>query len=83
MEILLDARSRGVHWGQNMAVDIAINEELLTAAHNISGLKTKAETNNLALEEFVKSRRRKEAIKLFGQIDFCTDWTPRKARGKV
>ena len=66
-----------------MATNLAINDELLTSAVDISGLKTKKETVNLALEEFIQKRRRKEAIELFGKIDFHKDWNPKKARGKV
>ena len=65
-----------------MATNLAINEDLLTSAYNMSGLKTKRETVDLALEEFIQKRRRKEAIELFGKIDFTTDWSPKRARGK-
>ena len=66
-----------------MATNLAINDELLTYAVNVSGLKTKKETVNLALEEFIQKRRRNEAIELFGKIDFYKDWNPKKARGKA
>ena len=65
-----------------MATNLAINDELLTSAFTIGGLKTKKETVNLALEEFIQRRKRKEAIELFAQIDFSRDWNPAKARGK-
>ena len=66
-----------------MAVNHAINNELLTSAFNIGGLKTKKETVNLALEEFIQKRKRKKAMELFGKIDFRNDWSPRRARGKI
>jgi len=66
-----------------MATNLAINEELLASALDAGGLKTKKDTVNLALEEFIKRRKRKEAIELFGKIDFCKDWNPKKARGKI
>ena len=65
-----------------MATNLAINDELLASAFSIGGLKTKRETVNLALEEFIQKRNRKEAIDLFGKIDFRVEWTPGKARGK-
>ena len=65
-----------------MATNLAINDDLLTSAFSIGGLKTKKETVNLALKEFIQRRKRKEAIELFGQIDFTKDWNPAKARGK-
>ena len=66
-----------------MATNLAINDELLTSAVKISGLKTKKETVNLALEEFIQKRQRKEAMELFGKIDFNKNWNPKKARGKI
>jgi Arc/MetJ family transcription regulator len=66
-----------------MATNLAIDDELLTTAVKISGLKTKKETVNLALEEFIQKRRRKEAIELFGKIDFNKKWNPKKVRGKI
>jgi len=65
-----------------MATNLAINDELLTFAQEIGGLKTKRETVDVALEEFIQRRKRKEAIGLFGKIDFCKNWNPKKARGK-
>ncbi|MDR0448429.1 MAG: type II toxin-antitoxin system VapB family antitoxin [Treponema sp.] len=66
-----------------MATNLAINDELLASALSIGGLRTKKETVNLALEEFIQNRRRKEAMELFGKIDFYKDWNPKKARGKI
>jgi Arc/MetJ family transcription regulator len=65
-----------------MATNLAIDDNLLTSALNIGGLKTKRETVNLALEEFIQRRKRQEARALFGQIDFNKEWNPRKIRGK-
>ena len=66
-----------------MATNLAISNELLVSAVKIGGLKTKKETVNLALEEFIQKRKRKEAMELFGKIDFSKDWSPKKARNKV
>ena len=66
-----------------MATNLAINDELLASAFNVGGLKTEKETVNLALEEFIQKRKRKEAMELFGKIDFRNDWNPKKARGKI
>ncbi|WP_428770294.1 type II toxin-antitoxin system VapB family antitoxin [Treponema sp. HNW] len=40
-----------------MATNLAINVELLDAAFKIGGYRTKKETVNTALEEFIKRRR--------------------------
>jgi Arc/MetJ family transcription regulator len=66
-----------------MAANPGINDDLLASAYTISGLKTKKETINRALEEFIQRRRRKEAMQLFGKIDFNSSWSPRTARGKT
>jgi len=66
-----------------LATNLAISDELLASALKISGLKTKRETVNMALEEFIQRRRRKDAMELFGKIDFSRNWNPRKARGKL
>ena len=66
-----------------MAVNVVIDDKLLTSAFNISRLKTKRETVNLALEEFIQRRNRIEAIDMFGKIEFNKDWNPRKARNKI
>jgi Arc/MetJ family transcription regulator len=69
--------------GKSMATNLAINDELLASAVSVSGLKTKKETVNLALEEFIQKRRRKEAMELFGKIKFAKNWNPKNARGKI
>jgi len=66
-----------------MATNLSINNELLNNALKISGLKTKKDTVNAALEEFILRRKRKEAMEMFGKIDFEKNWNPRKARGKA
>ena len=66
-----------------MPTNLALNNELLASAVRIGGLKTKRETVNLALEEFIQKRKRKEAMGMFGKIDFSSEWNPKKARGKI
>jgi Arc/MetJ family transcription regulator len=65
-----------------MATNLAIDDNLLISALNIGGLKTKKDTVNLALEEFIQRRKRQEARELFGKIDFDKDWNPKRVRGK-
>jgi Arc/MetJ family transcription regulator len=54
----------------------------LDSALTIGGLKTKKETVNAALKEFVQRRRQMDIIKLAGPRDFDDDWDPRKIRCK-
>lgn len=63
-----------------MATNLAIDEELLRMALEISGLKTKKDTVNLALKEFVNRRKQMEIIDLFGKIDPDPDYDYKKGR---
>lgn len=52
-----------------MPTNLAIDDRLLTEALKIGGLKTKKETVNEALREFIQRRKQLEIVKLFGKID--------------
>jgi Arc/MetJ family transcription regulator len=66
--------------GCNMATNLAIDEELLRMALEISGLRTKKDIVNLALKEFVNRRKQMEIIDLFGKIDPDPDYDYKKGR---
>ena len=57
-----------------MATNLAIDTQLLETALQLSKLKTKRETVNLALTEFIQRRLAAEVIDLFGSIDFSEDY---------
>ena len=63
-----------------MATNLAIDEELLHEALELSGLKTKKETVNLALKEFVNRRKQSEILELFGKMDPDPDYDYKKGR---
>lgn len=63
-----------------MATNLAIDERLLNEALSISGLKTKKDTVNQALKEFVDYRKQLEIISLFGKLDPDPDYDYKKAR---
>jgi len=63
-----------------MATNLAIDIKLLEEAQSISGLKTKKETVNSALKEFVSRRKQMELIDLFGKYDPDLDYNYKKAR---
>ncbi|WDE98146.1 type II toxin-antitoxin system VapB family antitoxin [Lentisphaera profundi] len=52
-----------------MATNLAIDNKLLNQAQQVAHLKTKKETVNLALREFVNRRKQLEIIDLFNQMD--------------
>jgi Arc/MetJ family transcription regulator len=52
-----------------MATNLAIDNNLLNQAQQVAHLKTKKETVNLALREFVNRRKQLEIVDLFNQMD--------------
>ena len=63
-----------------MATNLAINDALLAKALEVSGYKTKRETVDEALREFIARRERLELVKLFGQIDYDRRYDYKKER---
>jgi Arc/MetJ family transcription regulator len=56
--------------------------QFLEKALIIGGLKTKKDTVNLALDEFIQRRKRQEAVELFGKIEFDKNYDYKKSRRK-
>ncbi|MDY6974218.1 MAG: type II toxin-antitoxin system VapB family antitoxin, partial [Thermodesulfobacteriota bacterium] len=52
-----------------MATNLAIDPNLLRKALEISGLKTKKDTVNMALKEFINRRKQLEILDIFGKMD--------------
>lgn len=65
-----------------MATNLAIDDKLLNEALKISGLKTKKDTVNLALKEFVNRRKQLEILDLFGKMDPDPDYDYKKGRDR-
>lgn len=63
-----------------MATNLAIDDNLLLEALEISGLKTKKDTVNLALKEFVDRRKQLEIINIFGKMDPDPDYDYKMGR---
>lgn len=63
-----------------MATNLAIDEQLLSEALLISGFKTKKDTVNFALKEFVSRRKQQEILELFGKLDPDQDYDYKKGR---
>ncbi len=63
-----------------MATNLAIDDQLLKEALVISGLKTKKDTVNIALKEFVSRRKQQEILELFGKLDPDPDYDYKKGR---
>ena len=63
-----------------MPTNLAIDDELLEQARHIGGYKTKRETVNEALREFIRRRQRLELVNLFGKIDYEQSYDYKKER---
>jgi Arc/MetJ family transcription regulator len=63
-----------------LPTNLGIDEKLLEQALRAGGHRTKRETVNEALREYLQRRRRRDFVKLFGTIDFRPDWDYKKAR---
>jgi Arc/MetJ family transcription regulator len=63
-----------------MATNLAIDQQLLREALEVSGLKTKKDTVNLALKEFINRRKQMEVLNLFGTMDPDPDYDYKKGR---
>lgn len=62
--------------------NLHIDEQLLERAHNIGGLKSKTDTVNTALAEFVQNREQRSIVDLFGSVDFWPGFDHKRLRAK-
>ena len=63
-----------------MATNLNIDEKLLQEAQRLGKKKTKRETVDEALAEYIQRRKQKEIIKLFGTIDLDPYFDYKKQR---
>ena len=66
----------------SMATNLAIDDDLLIEALNLSDKKTKKDVVNEALLEYVQKRKQVDIISLFGKIDYREDYDYKKARDR-
>ena len=67
---------------RELATNLNIDEKLLLEALRLSGKRTKRETVNEALAEYVARHKRKQILQLAGQIDFDPDYDYKKQRSR-
>jgi Arc/MetJ family transcription regulator len=63
-----------------MATNLAIDDALLSEAQRAGKLKTKRETVNMALKEFIQSRKQEEILDLFGQVEYEPGYNYKRLR---
>ena len=65
-----------------MATNLAIDMHLLEEAKKIGNMRTKKETVNSALKEFIERRKQKMILNIEGKIEFRKDWNYKKDRDR-
>ncbi|SLM11054.1 conserved hypothetical protein [uncultured spirochete] len=65
-----------------MATNLAIDDRLLNEALEIGGYKSKKDTVNAALEEFIKRRKTNDLINIFGTIEYDSSYDYKKMRSR-
>ena len=65
-----------------MPTNLSIDVKLLEEALKISGVKTKKNTVNQALREFIQRRKQKDIISLFGKIEMDKSYDYKRERLK-
>ena len=63
-----------------MRTNIVLDDELVSAAIELTGAASKREVVHLALEELVRSRRRKNLLDLAGQVRFADEYDHKALR---
>ncbi len=65
-----------------MATNLMIDDALLNEAKELGGFRTKRETVNRALQEFIQRHKRLEVLNLRGMIEFDPEYDHKAARKK-
>jgi Arc/MetJ family transcription regulator len=63
-----------------MPTNLQIDDRLLNKARKIGGFRTKKDTVNQALTEFLQRRKQRAIGDLFGTVDFLPDFDHKKLR---
>ena len=66
-----------------MPSNLAIDDALLEEARHLGGHRTKKETVNRALKEYIQRRKQKEVVRLFGTIDYDEDYNFKATRSRT
>ncbi len=63
-----------------MPTNLAIDDQLLDQARSVGGYRTKRETVNEALREFIQRRQRLELAKLAGKVAYDPQYNYKRER---
>ncbi len=64
----------------HMATNLAIDDALLEEARKVGGHRTKKATVTEALQEYIRRRKQKKVVSLFGQIEYAKDYDYKRQR---
>lgn len=67
---------------RSVPTNLHIDDALLKEALRLGGRRSKRETVDEALREYIKRRKRRRLVEAFGTVDFDPAWDYRKLRGK-
>jgi len=65
-----------------MPTNLQIDDRLLAKAKKLGGFRTKKDTVNQALAEFLRRREQRAVVDLFGTVEFSPDFDHKKLRAK-
>jgi Arc/MetJ family transcription regulator len=63
-----------------MPTNLAIDDKLLEEALRVGGRRTKKDTVNDALREYIQRRRQAKIVDLFGTVEFAPGYDHKKQR---
>jgi Arc/MetJ family transcription regulator len=66
-----------------MPTNLALDDDLLAEAQKVGGHRTKKDTVNEALREYIQRRRQAKLVELFGTIDFDPTYDHKKQRRRT
>ncbi len=65
-----------------MATNLALNPKLIIEAQKIGGFKTKKDTVNTALLELIQRHKQLEIVKLFGSVEYDSNYNHKNGRNR-
>lgn len=57
-----------------MKINIELDDALVEEAFRLTNVRTKKDLLNLALQELIHSRKKKNLLDLAGKVQFCDDY---------
>lgn len=66
-----------------MPTNLAIDDQLLEEAQEVGGHRTKKDTVNEALREYIQRRRQVKILELFGKVEFDPAYDHKKQRRRT